>query len=132
MTNDSYEDIINLPHHVSSRHPQMSMSSRAAQFAPFAALNGHSAAIAESARITDSQKCDETMTELLNEKMLLLMQHIDSHPIVTIDYFVADSRKEGGTYKSITAAIKKIDDTERVIYLENGDSISFDSISSIL
>ena len=132
MTNDSYEDIINLPHHVSSRHPQMSMISRASQFAPFAALNGHSAAIAESARITDSQKCDETMTELLNEKMLLLMQHIESHPIVTIDYFVADSRKEGGTNKSITAAIKKIDDTERVIYLENGDSIAFDSISSIM
>ena len=132
MTNDSYEDIINLPHHVSSRHPQMSMISRASQFAPFAALNGHSAAIAESARITDSQKCDETMTELLNEKMLLLMQHIESHPIVTIDYFVADSRKEGGTNKSITAAIKKIDDTERVIYLEIGDSISFDSISSIM
>ena len=132
MISDNYEDIINLPHHVSSRHPQMPTTSRAAQFAPFAALNGHSAAIEESARITDSQKCDETMTDLLNEKMLLLMQHIESHPTVTIEYFVADGRKEGGAYKSATAAVKKIDDTERVIYLDNGIGIAFDSISSIM
>lgn len=42
---DEYDDIIGLPHHVSKRHPQMSMYQRAAQFAPFAALTGHDAAI---------------------------------------------------------------------------------------
>ena len=42
--NDLYDDIIHLPHHVSERHPQMSMYNRAAQFAPFAALTGHNAA----------------------------------------------------------------------------------------
>lgn len=35
-----YEDIINLPHHVSSKRPHMTMEGRAGQFAPFAALTG--------------------------------------------------------------------------------------------
>ncbi|MBQ6190966.1 MAG: hypothetical protein IJK51_01535 [Bacteroidaceae bacterium] len=46
---EAYEDIINLPHHVSKKHPQMSMLQRAAQFAPFAALTGHDKAIEETA-----------------------------------------------------------------------------------
>ena len=45
-----YDDIINLPHHVSKHHPQMSMWNRAAQFAPFAALSGYDDAIKESAK----------------------------------------------------------------------------------
>ncbi len=49
MMND-YNDIINMPHHVSQRHPQMSMLNRAAQFAPFAALTGYGEAILESER----------------------------------------------------------------------------------
>ncbi len=47
---DNYDDIINLPHHVSKSHPQMSMWSRAAQFAPFAALTGYDDAIKETAK----------------------------------------------------------------------------------
>lgn len=46
----TYEDILYLPHPVSSRHPQMPPEDRAAQFAPFAALTGHSAAIEQKAR----------------------------------------------------------------------------------
>ena len=48
---EGYKDIINLPHHVSKKHPQMSMHDRAAQFAPFAALSGHSEAIEETANL---------------------------------------------------------------------------------
>ena len=44
-----YEDIIGLPHHQSARHPHMSLRDRAAQFAPFAALSGHAAVIANAA-----------------------------------------------------------------------------------
>jgi hypothetical protein len=44
----AYDDIINLPHHVSQKHPQMTMYQRAAQFAPFAALTGHSEAIEDT------------------------------------------------------------------------------------
>lgn len=48
--NNSYEDIINLPHHVSKRHRQMPLAERAAQFAPFAALEGHAAAVSSTAQ----------------------------------------------------------------------------------
>ena len=48
--NGAYDDIIDLPHHVSSAHPPMPLRDRAAQFAPFAALTGHRAALAETER----------------------------------------------------------------------------------
>ena len=52
---DQYDDIINLPHHVSKTRPQMSMVDRAAQFSPFAALTGYDAAIKETGRLTDEK-----------------------------------------------------------------------------
>lgn len=51
---ENYSDIINLPHHVSKRHPQMSMWNRAAQFAPFAALTGYDNAIKDTAQENES------------------------------------------------------------------------------
>lgn len=59
---EDYSDIINMPHHVSKRHPQMSMMQRAAQFAPFAALTGYSDAIKEAEKenekLNDSNACE--------------------------------------------------------------------------
>ena len=52
---DDYKDIINLPHHVSSKRPQMPMLDRAAQFSPFAALTGYDDAIHETGRLTDEK-----------------------------------------------------------------------------
>ena len=70
---DLYDDIINLPHHVSERHPQMSMYNRAAQFAPFAALTGHGSAITEAARLTDAeQELSESEAEILDRKLARL------------------------------------------------------------
>ena len=85
---DNYDDIINLPHHVSTRHPQMSMMNRAAQFAPFAALTGHAAAIEETARLTDTQMelADED-SEILNQKKAYLRKNINEHPPISITYF---------------------------------------------
>ena len=57
---ENYEDIINLPHHVSKHHPQMSMHDRAAQFAPFSALTGYSEAIAEAARTAEQRQEDKS------------------------------------------------------------------------
>ena len=48
-----YDDIINLPHHVSKKHSQMPIADRAAQFAPFAALTGYGEQIKETARTTE-------------------------------------------------------------------------------
>ena len=50
-----YDDIINMPHHVSDKHPQMPIEDRAAQFSPFAALTGHEAAIKETARLAEEK-----------------------------------------------------------------------------
>ena len=70
-----YEDIINLPHHVSPTRPQMPMSDRAAQFAPFAALTGYDAAIKETGRQTDVRiELDEEALTALDMKYQLLME----------------------------------------------------------
>ncbi len=54
--NDNYDDIIDLPHHVSKHHPPMSMENRAAQFAPFSALPGYEDAIEEATRLNIAEK----------------------------------------------------------------------------
>jgi len=129
---DSYDDIINFPHHVSKSHPQMSMMNRAAQFAPFAALTGHSAAIEETARLTDEQQelADED-SEALNQKMAYLRETINEHPIITITYFEPDRKKAGGKYKSIDGQLKNIDDYNQSIVLKSGEVIFLKSILDI-
>ena len=73
MKNNSYDDIINLPHPVSKNHPQMPLRDRAAQFAPFAALTGHDAAIKETARLTDERlELSEEVIAQLNEKINII------------------------------------------------------------
>ncbi len=66
-----YEDIINLPHHVSKTHSPMSMWNRAAQFAPFAALNGHNSALMETekqhTKMYEHQDDSSPFTELQYE-----------------------------------------------------------------
>lgn len=92
---DKYAHIIDLPHHVSKVRPQMTMYQRAAQFAPFAALTGHSAAISETARLTDKViELSESECEVLNQKITLLLAHLDEHPYVCITYFVPDHRRK--------------------------------------
>ena len=129
---NEYDDIINLPHHVSERHPQMSMMNRAAQFAPFAALTGHAAAIEETARLTDEQHelADED-SEALNQKMAYLRETINEHPTICITYFEPDRKKAGGAYKTIEGQLQNIDDYSQSIVLKSGDVISLSSILDI-
>ena len=99
--NNRYDEIINLPHHVSRTRPQMPMSDRAAQFAPFAALTGYDAAIKETGRLTDEKiELDEEALTALDMKYQLLMDTFDDAPEVTITYFQPDERKAGGKYAS--------------------------------
>ena len=129
---NDYDDIINLPHHVSKVHPQMSMMNRAAQFAPFAALTGHSAAIEETARLTDEQQeLAEEDSDALNQKMAYLREVINEHPTITITYFEPDKKKAGGKYKSIEGQLQNIDDYGQAIVLKSGVSIPFVSILDI-
>lgn len=129
---NEYDDIINLPHHVSSRHPQMSMMNRAAQFAPFAALTGHSAAIEETARLTDEQQeLAEEDSDALNQKMAYLRETINEHPTITITYFEPDKKKAGGKYKTIEGQLQNIDDYSQTIVLKSGEVIFLQSILDI-
>lgn len=127
-----YDDIINLPHHVSTKRPQMPMSDRAAQFSPFAALTGYDAAIKETARLTDRKiELDEDAKVVLNMKQAYLLEIIDEHPEVTITHFVPDKYKDGGSYITVTKFIKRIDEHNRLIYLTDNSDISMDNIIDI-
>ena len=127
-----YEEIMKHPHHVSKMRPQMPMSDRAAQFAPFAALTGYDSAIKETGRLTDERvELDEEALTALDLKYQLLMEALDDAPEVTITYFQPDERKAGGKYVSATGAVKKVDDFERRITMQDGTKIPMDDVLSI-
>lgn len=124
-----YDDIIDLPHPVSARHPHMPVSDRAAQFAPFAALTGYDAAIRETARLTD-QKVEQTeeAKALLDRKQQLLLESARTHPEVTVTYFKADPHKSGGAYVSVTGHFRSIDPIKRQLVLTDKTCIPLDDI----
>ena len=129
---DLYEDIINLPHHVSKTRPQMSMIDRAAQFSPFAALTGYDAAIKETGRLTDEKiEMDEEALNILNMKFQVLVDRLADEPEITFTYFKPDERKAGGAYIDVTGKVKKVDDFERLIVMQNGTKMPMDDILNI-
>ena len=129
---NNYDDIIDLPHHVSATRPQMSMMDRAAQFSPFAALTGYDAAIKETARLTDQKiDLDDYEKEEINDKIQLITEHLGEDFEVVNTYFQPDSRKAGGAYVDAVGIVKKIDEYDRVIILQDGKKIPIDDILDI-
>ncbi len=128
----NYDDIINLPHHESRRHPRMSMLNRAAQFAPFAALTGYDDAIEETSRLTDRMiDLDSDVKVDLDRTMALLRSILDdsgSLPQATITFFIPDVYKDGGSYNTIKTSVKSIDDVERCVILPDGQKIPISNI----
>lgn len=128
----NYDDIINLPHHVSKTRPQMSMMDRAAQFAPFKALTGYDETIKETSRFTDSEVLmDNEALNILNRKLQMILTRINEEPEISITYFKEDGKKRGGAYVNETGVIKKIDTLNRGIILTNGKEIALDNILDI-
>ena len=128
-----YEDIINLPHQVSSKHPRMSLAARSAQFAPFACLTGYDDVIQEAGRLTSKRiEIDESVKEVLDEKLHIIEEKLCQRPLVTFVYFVPDLKKEGGKYKTITGVVEKIDKYKQIIILENGFQIFILDIVEIM
>ena len=118
---DGYEDILNLPHHVSKTRPQMSMLDRAAQFSPFAALTGYDDAIKETGRLTDEKiEMDEDRKAALDMKQANLIEMIDEQPEISITYFLPDTKKSGGAYVTVTGNLKRFDEYERLLILTDG------------
>ncbi len=130
--NNRYDEIINLPHHVSKTRPQMPLSDRAAQFAPFAALTGYDSVIKETGRLTGERiELDEEALTDLNMRYQLLVDALDEEPKVEITYFKPDERKSGGEYVTVTGTVKKVDDFERLITMQNGTKIPMDDVLAV-
>jgi hypothetical protein len=127
-----YDDIIGLPHHVSSKRPHMPMLDRAAQFQPFRALTGYEDAVHETARHTDEKvELTEDEKALLDVKLQRLADDLADRPQVTLTWFQPDKRKAGGTYVTATGQLKKIDDLEGALILASGERIVIEDILDI-
>ena len=132
ITNRHYDDIIDLPRHVSPRRPQMSLLGRAAQFAPFAALTGFEDTIDETARLTDRcVELDEEDLFHLNEQLCGLIAAIAEQPEITLTYFVPDEKKSGGAYCSVTGRVRRIDEVNQNVIFADGTVIPFGRIQHI-
>ena len=127
-----YDDIINLPHPESKKHPRMSLHDRAAQFSPFAALTGHSAAIDETARLTDRKlELNEEKKAELDRIWQYLMEKVQEHPILKVTYFIPDEKKAGGLYTTVRDRLKKMDPYKGILVLNDRTSIDYHDIFEI-
>lgn len=131
-SNGKYDDIINMPRHISKKHPQMSLEARSAQFAPFAALTGYDEQIEETSRITCQKKeLNEELKEILNKKLQIIQEKINTKPKITVTYFIEDLKKNGGEYVTITGKARKIDKNKQLIVLEDKKTIPISDIVEI-
>mgnify|MGYP003306360418 CR=1 FL=1 len=131
--NGKYDDIINLPHHISKKYPRMSLEARSAQFAPFSALTGYEEVIRETSRVTNKRiEINEELKAVLNEKLLLIKSRISTRPIITVTYFIPDSKKNGGRYITVIGNVLKIDEYKQKIFLENKIEIPISEIIEII
>ena len=125
---EKYRDIINLPHHVSSTRPQMSMLNRAAQFSPFAALTGYDDAIEETARLTDSRI---ELTEAEEDEISRKLSHLRRGDIAELTWFVPDKRKAGGRYNTERMVIRQVVAVEGKVILMDGRSLDIKDIIDV-
>lgn len=128
-----YEDIIGLPHHRSATRARMTREDRAAQFAPFAALNGYEAAIRETGRLTDTAaELMESSAAAIDEALRTVRQQLGEQPEITVTYFRPDERKAGGAYLTVTGRVRKFMEYERTLSLHDGTMIPFDQIYELM
>ena len=124
-----YEDIVNLPPHISKKHPQPTMLERAARFAPFAAITGYEEMVLEEARVTEERvELEEGTLAELNERLNMIHESLESEPVIQITYFEPDKKKAGGAYVTISGVVKRIDEYERYVLMTDGKKISIDQI----
>lgn len=127
-----YNDIINLPHHISAKRPRMSQRNRAAQFSPFAALSGYEDAVRETARLTEERReLSEDNAARINESLLLIRENIRERPWVSITCFVPDKRKSGGEYVTKTGQIRHIDEGTRALVFADNKTVPIADIYEI-
>lgn len=112
-----------------SKYRKMSMSDRAAQFAPFAALTGHKEAILEQQRITQTKRILSNEEKLeINEKIFELMNLKSKCRII---YFEKDQKKSGGKYHTATYTFKRLDELNKTLIFKENVQIQIDDIVDI-
>lgn len=127
-----YDDIINMPRHISKTRPQMSLYNRSAQFAPFTALTGYEERVKETARLTDTKiEIDDGLRNILNMKLNIISEHLKEKPEITITYFIKDNKKSGGKYSTLKCIIRRIDLVNQDIILYDRSVIKLDDIINI-
>ena len=127
-----YDDIINMPRHISKTRPQMSLYNRSAQFAAFAALTGYEERVKETARLTDTKiEIDDGLRNILNMKLNIISEHLKEKPEITITYFIKDNKKSGGKYSTLKCIIRRIDLVNQEIILYDRSVIKLDDIINI-
>ena len=127
-----YADIIDRPHHVSKKHPSMSMEERAAQFSPFAALTGYEAAVKEAARLTDArEELDEDEKARLNTQLMKIAAHCQEQPEVMVKYFVPDERKVGGARRIYRGRLRKIDRDRKMLVMVDKTELPIEDLLNI-
>lgn len=125
-----YEDMLDMEHPTSRRHPRMEKEKRAAQFAPFAALTGYGDVIEETARYTESEMIlDENQKSRLDQVLQDLMK--EEHPAICVTYFVPDLKKSGGRYVTKTAVLQAVSEQKQMLLLEDGEKIPFGQIADL-
>ena len=128
-TRHPYEDILSVPRPATHVRPPMPRQDRAAQFAPFAALTGHDAAIRETARTTQVRRqLSEDEKLLLDRKQQVLLEQAHQYPQVTVTYFQPDARKAGGAYQVFTGHVRALDTFRRLLRTVEGRDIPVDDI----
>ena len=127
-----YNDIINLPHHVSADRPHMSMANRAAQFSPFSALSGYVESVRETARLTDTRiDLDECAKAALDAKLQAIQSRLPEQTRVSITYFAPDARKSGGAYITAAGNVRKIDGVRHIVQLADRTEIPIEDMIDI-
>ena len=124
-----YSSIMDHPHYQSKKRPHMSMTARAAQFSPFAALTGYGEAVEEAGRLTDEKIIlDDNAIAEIDRKLQMIE---NDNAFVTITYFIADVLKEGGSYIIASGEVRKIDRIEGRVIMKDGTVIPIDDILDI-
>ena len=125
---DKYNDIINLPHHVSEGRPHLTMAQRAAQFSPFAALTGYDAEVKEAGRSTSPQiELDEAEKERIDRTL----RETAPEERMVFTVFVPDALKDGGEYIMLEGSVKQVDPIERLVILTDGNRIPLDNLMGV-
>ena len=127
-----YDDMLDMPRHISPTRPRMSPLDRAAQFAPFAALTSFGAAITEADRMPERRiELGEAETAELAEKLRILEARQAEQPEISVTRFIPDARKDGGRYETAEGRLRRVSPAEYALSFTDGRAFDIGDIICI-